>query len=539
LTILICVVFFVILFEYSHKTTISVRQRRVFNALVTANSIALGVNLTASLRSYAKMIRWRLLATHYRPLNTFELIMGCDSIRNTIKLLFVGRSKEKFFCSVRIYATIWILINLAATVLVGIIGLTYNLDLSPTFVLTTRGNLSITDLSQVLGDDYEQSLLEVNRWGSRGWVYDVINSTDADDEYFGSYGSYWNGSSWYFFDDLNEDGSKDIVSWREVTSEARCTVYEVTQGSDGNSSSVVYTINGKAVNQTIDQSPGPGGLAFITSTNSTCGSRCTNILAFQAEGLQSKTLEQPSSPIDARFFVCTNTISKVYDGDSFADQAYQFPDLQARMIAGAIGWSGNPAQGTHQQVAYLNTSDLSFNSTPTSVDMADLVSRYSIAVVAAGDNSFGGIGRKDVASSSVPIDAQTLNVQWKYAGALLAGIPFLQFLTLMAVIIWANKAIIKDDSPLAIAKVYQSVLEGLGKYGCMLRGEEIARELGHPMVVYGFVPPDETVKVGHIDVFRQDSGVRVKRAFEEGEYDGVGAISEGVRVGGIGKVKLD
>ncbi len=116
LTLILCITYFVILYKYSHKTTMSNIERRTFNALVTTNALLLGVNLSASLRSYAKMLRWRMLSVSYRPLATFDLVMGCDSLINVIKLLYKGGNKgSKWPSRTQAFAVIWLLINLAAT----------------------------------------------------------------------------------------------------------------------------------------------------------------------------------------------------------------------------------------------------------------------------------------------------------------------------------------------------------------------------------------------------------------------------------------
>lgn len=118
---------------------ITVEQRRIFNSLVTAISLLLGVNLAASLRSYAKLLRWRMLAICYRPLETFDLVMGCDSLINVLKLVWKARdTKHKYLPSrTQILCFLWLVvrksycdvagcmcqltrIDLAVTILVGI-----------------------------------------------------------------------------------------------------------------------------------------------------------------------------------------------------------------------------------------------------------------------------------------------------------------------------------------------------------------------------------------------------------------------------------
>jgi hypothetical protein len=112
-TVALCLAYFGILYAYAAKTRISVPERRVFNALTTGVSLLLGVNLAASLRSYSKLLRWRILAICYRPLETFDLVMGCDSLMNVMKLLWKARnSRNKFLPSrTQIICFAWLLVR--------------------------------------------------------------------------------------------------------------------------------------------------------------------------------------------------------------------------------------------------------------------------------------------------------------------------------------------------------------------------------------------------------------------------------------------
>lgn len=117
-------------------------------------------------------------------------------------------------------------------------------------------------------------------------------------------------------------------------------------------------------------------------------------------------------------------------------------------------------------------------------------------------------------------------MQWRFAGAILGVIPTLHFITLVLVITWANKAIIKDDSHLAIAKVYHTLLNKLGDRGCLLRGEHIVEVLENPEVKYGWRPSTEQDKARHVDVFQKGEGLPpAEEPFLEGEYDGESILS--------------
>lgn len=526
LTIILCVVYFGILYAYSKSLLITVAQRRIFNALTTGVSLLLGVNLAASLRSYAKLIRWRMLAQAYRPLGTFDLIMGCDSLMNVIKLLWKSRSRRSRFLpsQTQVFCLLWLLINLAITVLVGMIGLTYNLDVNSNYDMLQKGDVSVVDLNALLNANFVGDLGYIQTWGAKG--FSPTDSLDHDDLLqSGAFGSDGNGYSVYFFRDTNpNDPTLSVVTTRYVSNMAACDGFKVLSGEFGNQSYIIYDDgNGNHVNQSIKAQAGPGGLVVISDTNSTCGARCTNLKAFQAQTTSLDDVDQDDGVYQARFFKCNNTMSTVQyiDSDYTPDDAYQFSDIIARMLAGSLGWSGDAVTGdTQQYMAYPNTTGLQFYTEPDEIDMAQWISAFSMGGIAIMDSGVPYLIRKIVPGGYQPVEAQILKVVWRYAGSLLGVIPFIHFWTMMAVIIWANKAIIKDDSHLAIAKVYHKIIDQLGDQGCMLRGEEIVDELGNPKVAYGWTM--RPTGYGHTDVFLEDEGIRVERSFKPGPYDGSG-----------------
>ncbi|KIX04931.1 uncharacterized protein Z518_05802 [Rhinocladiella mackenziei CBS 650.93] len=524
-TLVLCVIYFGILYAYSKKLTISVPQRRIFNALTTGTSLLLGVNLAASLRSYAKLLRWRMLAACYRPLETFDLVMGCDSLINVIKLLWKARNdRYKFWPSrTQICCVVWLFIHLAITILVGIIGLNYNLDISPDHVLTRNGSVSIVDLESLSTGNYLSDLSAIQNWGIRGTVTQAL---DWDDplEFLETYYSTFDGHTFYYFQDQNaNDSSQSIISSRHIQSYAYCDGYEVIDGASGNLSYIVYNNGEQDVNQSLPVAPGPAGFTAISGLNSTCGPRCVNINAFQAASSPDGDTDEYNYYIDeGRFYICNNTVTQVEDNTMALTADYLVSDLVARMLAGAIGWSDNPpiADGKEEYALYTNSSEIGFIRTPTSSDVANMISSFTMGAISFMDDS-SGMYRRIVAHGQMPITAQILHVTWKYAGSILAVIPAIHFLSLMAVIIWANKAIIKDDSHLAIAKVYHTFLEQFGDRGCLLRGDEIVKVLGNPSVVYGWRSSNEHDTSMHIDVFEKGRGIpRVEKPFVEGWYDG-------------------
>jgi hypothetical protein len=534
-SLILCITYFGILWAYSKMEVIDKPQRRIFNSLTTGNSLLLGVNLAASLRSYAKLLRWRMLAKCHRPLETFDLVMGCDSLINVIKLLRKAKnSRSKWLPSkTQLLCALWLLIHLAITILVGIIGLNYNLETSNEYVLLTKGTVSIVDLDALSTGNYLSDLGAVQAWGVRGIVTSALD-LDAELEYSESYFSAFNGYTYYLFQDQNANTTATgYITTRYIESDAYCNGYRVTEGQYGNLSYVVYNDGTKDVNQTLPEKPGPGGLLTMSKFNSTCGARCTDINTFQAASFPTAQIDDTDlfDLYEGRFFVCNNTVLEVGDTAETVKPEYAVSDLTARMLAGAIGWSSDvpSSDGKSLYMTYTNASEIGFYKTPNGTQMANLISGFTMGAVSFMDDS-GAMDRKHVSGAEQPIAAQYLHVTWRFAGAILAAIPFIHFWALLAVIRWANRAIIKDDSHLAIAKAYHSLLKRLGDTGCLLQGDEIVRVLENPLVKYGSSSSREQEGHLHVDIFEKGDDIQsMDGPFREGWYDGNGSTKESER----------
>ncbi len=238
----------------------------------------------------------------------------------------------------------------------------------------------------------------------------------------------------------------------------------------------------------------------------TCGERCVDMHAFQAATTPDESEDDLGYTIpEGRYFVCNNTIPQVADDTNpDLDATYMTSDLTARMLAGTLGWSDLPPafEDTAEFAVYTNSSRISFGGQPIDTDMASLISSFTMGAISFMDSSYA-MPRLNVTSNEQPVVAQVLKVKWKFAGTILGIIPFIHLLTLSAVIKWANKAIIKDDSHLAIAKVYHNFMAQMGDRGCLLRGDEIVAALENPAVAYGWrqsVEPDGA-DLMHVDIF--------------------------------------
>lgn len=115
-------------------------QKYGYNALVTGLSILLGFSFAAQFGQFAEMMRWRFLASEYRTLQDFELVLGCDSYRNTLRIMFGAGRKGKWYPSkTQVVACLWFLVFIGFNVCAALLGLTYSIDVSESTYTTSPG----------------------------------------------------------------------------------------------------------------------------------------------------------------------------------------------------------------------------------------------------------------------------------------------------------------------------------------------------------------------------------------------------------------
>lgn len=144
-TALICGALAGVLAGFSSLEIITQDQKYAYNACVTGFSILLGLAFAAQFKQYCEMMRWRFLASSYRTIDDFEEVLGCDSWRATLKLIFMGWKKGTFYpAKSQVLAFVWLVIFIAFNVFAALLGLTYSIDVSDTYVDTNKGMPSLS-----------------------------------------------------------------------------------------------------------------------------------------------------------------------------------------------------------------------------------------------------------------------------------------------------------------------------------------------------------------------------------------------------------
>ncbi len=120
----------------------------MFNAFITALQIGIGLNVTSSLRSYAKMLRWRILAVKHRPLREVDLLLDCHEQTKVLKLLWLSR-RSFIPTTTQLVCFLWLFINFAGPLIIALLGLIYSLTQDFTIVISRPRQVKVLDISNL------------------------------------------------------------------------------------------------------------------------------------------------------------------------------------------------------------------------------------------------------------------------------------------------------------------------------------------------------------------------------------------------------
>ena len=523
----------------------TVPQVKIFNALIVMLSICLGANLTSSLRDYALMVRWRFLASKQRSLREFDLLLQCASLRKLFQLMRHSRRPDSYLPSrTQCLCAVWILVNIALQVLVALLGLTYNLTTS-SIPERRFGEVEVVDL-HVVRDVWgakdptvSAQLGYANSYGVQGqdFLFPDFGSPIPGQGNSPSWGlpssptiyaldNLYTGYKYVFHDQNVQRPDLTILSHRFITVQGTCAQLPLLSGGYGINSTVTYQDPLTNAPTTFDfVRVGPGAATYSSSLNSLCGARCATVLVLHSA--DNATIPEP------KLFTCNNTLSRVHvprsyinilDDSNVTADIYNMPDQQAFILAGAIGWTGfNHTTGDeYQYVRYTTESWWSPDHPASAETFSQRIMQFSIEAVAAMDYN----GPRVVVPGYYPVPAQTVNVDWWWAGTVLAVIPLVQLVLMFMVIGWANHEIIRDESYLSAAKLLGEVV-GRVEGGSLLTGEEIAEGLGAVKVRYGEVTGEDEDGDGDEEDRRRGEvarGLRFENDISDGKVRKVGLV---------------
>ncbi|KAH7115892.1 hypothetical protein B0J11DRAFT_561430 [Dendryphion nanum] len=523
------------------------------NGILLALSLGLGLNIASSLRHYSSTLRWAILTRKYVSLGEFDLILGCESLANVFKLMVISLPRSEKLPLTRAlsgfertrnrisqkstsrYTSIlcmsWLLINVGAQVLVAALSLFWPVTPSQAIPLTTRGIVSVANIANFdhLTDIYKVATERAssNTYGITGLEYPVfeypLNSSKQElAALFRTVIYKRSGGYEYNFLNRNSDqpNAQYLVSPRNISVNTECTpvmtepTYEMPQNS-----TVKFRYNGTWYKYPMN-SIVSGSISWNVKSNNACGPRCMEIVAYQRAdpelGIMTNSM-----------FICNNTVSsieQIQEFDKLEKEQLKYiysTDSFARVAAGSIGWTGwRRGNRTVETRVYPLGSATSPTYPVNAGDIENIVSRFTIGAIAAFDDH--GPRYNIPNQKNRPVLGLRLNAEWSCILALLGGICGLQLGALTALLAFANKSIIRDESLFSLARLLVPVVSRIPEdEGTNMKGDYI---MNHPNLVgqkirYGYEEEkDGSRKVAISFLFQGMSARSSIRSFPDGMY---------------------
>jgi hypothetical protein len=488
---------------FREPIVLSKKDVRWFNSLTLGLSLCLGLNLLASLRNYASFLRWSFLSRRYMSLEAFELILGSGSLLNVTKLMFISfplfrhrKFPRRFgwFKDVRrepsrwtwFVCLIWLLINIGSQVLVALISLFFPMETSH-IPLMVYGDVSVADLTQwhpeIADNGIATGFEAAWMYGMEAMVYPefAVNETQTDLSGLPGTPVYKGDGYWdyqFFLRDPLHPFKNYVGSNRRMRAVVTCDQLEVRDGVvlDGTG---MYIEGRETAEQNFTKYALPemitGAMSWIAAVPEFCGPRCTNFTVLQSN--DSSVIERPS------LFLCNSTVPDVVIQDTgkrdivMRNDSEKKPffgtDKFARIAAGAMGWTGVESDGwdDRQFRSYTQGSKWSPAHTVSAQEVEDLLMRFTIGAIGAFDDH--GIRFNMTNQHARPIQGQQLEVDWPYILCILGSICFIQLAALCCLLVFANRAVVRDNSLFSLAMLLSPVVGRIGKAGMNMSGDEI------------------------------------------------------------------
>ncbi|KAJ4378878.1 hypothetical protein N0V86_005752 [Didymella sp. IMI 355093] len=496
---------------------LSRKDVKLFNALTIAISICLGLNLLGSLKRYAVILRWSILTRSYMSVEDFDLVLGIGELSNVARLMLgslpwfpalhwlnkkrpgqLPKARRSGTHLTAVLCSIWLLINIGSQILVALLSLFWPVD-SYECPLLAYGTVSVADLSLWNREPDGSGLpLPVPResndtYMEAAWMYgaEAANwKTFSSDEnitdltklpgtpiYHDKAHDIWEYRFFYRNPDLPY--GEYLLSNRSVQVNASCEQMEVQGTIDWNKTeSDYYTIVSRTSGEE-EWSPylvyefTSYGTSWSASQYEACGPRCTSLMVLHVPGDITRNATRPS------LWFCNNTVSDIIRHKPEQeltiddnDKRVYGTDEFARIAAGAIAWTGNnrpTSAGIEdntfmlegvQSRTYFQNSTWGPPADATTKDIERMLMHCTTGAIAAFDDH--GVRHKIKINDLVcPKNSQQLNVDWPYILSILGGICAIQLAALICLIVFANRAIIRDESFFSTAVLLRPVVDAI------------------------------------------------------------------------------
>ncbi|KAH8594754.1 hypothetical protein B0O99DRAFT_687532 [Bisporella sp. PMI_857] len=331
-----------------NKGIIDEKHKKLFNAITTGISLALGLNIASSFKDLALNMRWPILSMRRRNLKELDLILNADSLGKLLKLVFITRRPWVIFSCIA-----WLFINIAAQAGIAMLNLTYGFDVNYDAVLLSSGNISIPDMRHFYpnGDNLDPGIHDeeymANLYG--GLAYYGFNMT----KYMPKAGDIYRDSNamiWYSTEEpsmellFSNSPSKGNVNTafstytdRRLKTTYVCESHPVIAGGDGTSNDIeVAQIGNITISEVVSNSTN-----YFTNPGNLCEEgnlRCSIVEAFEASdtapwyykcnitmGLTANDPRNLSFISNEMAYTATSSIAQIGYTDMMGQQSQVYP----------------------------------------------------------------------------------------------------------------------------------------------------------------------------------------------------------------------
>ncbi|KAH7095322.1 hypothetical protein FB567DRAFT_512310 [Paraphoma chrysanthemicola] len=542
LTALLCGLCGLVLKRYESIGDLTSGQSQWLNVLMTTLPLFIGLNYRSSLQSYARILRWWILARWDWKLRQFDLILDVASTKAILKLFWNARRQVRSYLPTmtQVACVAWLIINLAGAVGIALLSLTYQLEQSQG-ILMRNGNVSILDVNNETA------------WAESAYYYGSASSPvllfpfavlvgrsnmaglNATTDTTGRPAKCRNCTTWkYTFQDWDPTSGLTGQSERWTTSSASCVGHPVLdytntsiiyadERNDTKSWDVPWVGEPWSANKTF-WSAGVGA-SYIHDFKAECGPRCARMYIISTQYFKAPPYW---------LYNCTNTVGQIEGNNPYA----KLSDLSARALAASSASYRNSSTGlwtNNVQYDWSNPWVLHPGSNPKNKPNEEIFAATSLAQFSL--TSIGNVDKIDevdipaevitrkqlrkMVQGKRPYQALKLSVTWSYAIAIICAVPALQLLVFLTIIFVANDVVVKDESHLNTARLLGPIAQRMSHRGSLLQVEEVVESMGDPNARYryGWEQRDGLLRVGVLEKLAGLVIGRKERKFPEGLYD--------------------
>ncbi|KAF2821311.1 hypothetical protein CC86DRAFT_426541 [Ophiobolus disseminans] len=469
LTAMFCALCAHIVKRYESKENLTTTDTIWLNGFLTAIPLFIMLNFRSSLQSYAKILRWWILARWEWPLGQFDLILDIASIKAVFKLLWQAR-----------------------TISVALIGLTY--DLGPAADgLIRSGSVSVSNVEDAATFRHAHFYGAATtpsmylRRGRNG----AARSLGLQELCSGQYAGFSAPTcpTWrYSLRGQSEDFLEPLDSSQSyMTANAECTRHSVVSrnatsvtydSTDGEQQSSIKTLFFNSDDHNPDYAL---SYTYVDEMGGlTRGREASSYATFYVLYRAVNTTRDES----IRLFKCRNEVSGY--GEIFS----KINTAATHAVAAAKSYRPNlteeairdpPQMLNTKTYSALNACSIGFvdllekhPAEPNTTLVASTIAQFSMLAVA-------GLDQGHPASLQIwkqgrqPYRASRTKINWPFLLANVCAAQLIQTVFLLAGIILANDIIVKEELQICTARLLAPVAQKMGSHGSLLRVDEVVK----------------------------------------------------------------